>query len=425
MKFLRTISTRRLLASIVGLLVAAGAGTALAVAASGPGPVPRSESLAKAFHGALGAPKVAGITADISFTNNLIGSTAFTGGSSDPILQGASGRLWLSGDHQLRLELQSPNGDAQVLVNQHSFWISDPSSHTVYEGSLGTGGGKNAGNAAAKSGAADNPGIPTVAKIQSELNKLMSHVDVSGAIPSDVAGQAAYTVQVSPKHDGGLLGSAELAFDAVRGVPLRFAIYARGNPTPVLELKATNITYGAVPASDFAVTPPAGDKVVKVSSPSGHGSPAGHSSAKGRHRELNGTSAVAAALPFKLVAPSELVGLPRHTVKGLDWGGHPAALVTYGQNLGGIVVIEQSAPAKTASAPGATRQSSGSGSGNSSSQDSGSGGLSLPTVSINGATGSELDTALGTVVRFTRGGVAYTVLGSVPAAAADAAARAL
>jgi hypothetical protein len=52
-------------------------------------------------------------------------------------------------------------------------------------------------------------------------------------------------------------------------------------------------------------------------------------------------------------------------------------------------------------------------------------GLNLPTVSINGVTGQELDTALGTMVRFTRAGVAYTVLGSVPPAAADAAARAL
>jgi hypothetical protein len=52
-------------------------------------------------------------------------------------------------------------------------------------------------------------------------------------------------------------------------------------------------------------------------------------------------------------------------------------------------------------------------------------GLTLPTVSINGVTGQELDTALGTLVRFTRAGVAYTVIGSVPAAAADAAARGL
>ena len=97
----------------------------------------------------------------------------------------------------------------------------------------------------------------------------------------------------------------------------------------------------------------------------------------------------------------------------LDWAGHPAALVTYGQNLGGLAVIEQQAK------PG-TRRSRLRG------RAAGIGrGLNLPTVSINGTTAQELDTALGTVVRFTRGGVSYTVLGSIPAAAADAAARAL
>ena len=54
-------------------------------------------------------------------------------------------------------------------------------------------------------------------------------------------------MSIGPKHDAGLLGSAELAWDAVRGVPLRVAVYARGNSTPVLELKATNVSYGAVP----------------------------------------------------------------------------------------------------------------------------------------------------------------------------------
>ena len=42
------------------------------------------------------------------------------------------------------------------------------------------------------------------------------------------AGQPAYTVRIAPKHDGGLLGAAELAWDAARGVPLRVAVYAAG-----------------------------------------------------------------------------------------------------------------------------------------------------------------------------------------------------
>jgi hypothetical protein len=51
--------------------------------------------------------------------------------------------------------------------------------------------------------------------------------------------------------------------------------------------------------------------------------------------------------------------------------------------------------------------------------------LSLPKISINGTSGQELDTALGTVVRFDRGGVGFVVAGSVPPTAAEAAARGL
>ncbi len=105
--------------------------------------------------------------------------------------------------------------------------------------------------------------------------------------------------------------------------------------------------------------------------------------------------------------------MPRQSVRLLSWGDKPAALVTYGKGLGGIVVIEQAAPSKAASAS-STSESSGD-----------QPGFSLPTVSINGATGTELDTALGTVVHFSRGGVSYTVLGSVPPVAAEKAARAL
>ena len=50
MKFLRTASTRRLLAIIAGVVIAIAAGTAIAVAAAGNGPVPQRESLAQALH---------------------------------------------------------------------------------------------------------------------------------------------------------------------------------------------------------------------------------------------------------------------------------------------------------------------------------------------------------------------------------------
>ena len=51
--------------------------------------------------------------------------------------------------------------------------------------------------------------------------------------------------------------------------------------------------------------------------------------------------------------------------------------------------------------------------------------LRLPQININGATGTELATALGTVVTFERNGISYTVAGSVPPQAAEQAAREL
>jgi hypothetical protein len=406
-RYLRTVSTRRLLAIIAGLMTAIIAGTAIALAAAGNGPVPPRKPLAQAVHGALGARTVTGITARITFHNRLIAASNFQG--SDPILSGATGRLWLSpSTHRLRLELQSDSGggDAQLVVNNRSFWVYDPSAHTVYEGTLP--------NHRDRAGKAKAHKLPSVAQIQADINRVARRVDLSGAIPGDVAGHAAYTVRVGPKHSAGLLGAGELAWDAIRGVPLRIAVYARNQSTPVLELKATDISYGAVPASDFNVAPPSTAKVVKVAAPTG-ANPTGPKAARDRlrhrsHHEVSGVKAVAAKLPFKLDAPSSLVGLTRRGVALLDWGGTPAALVSYGQNLGGIAVLEQTADkhAMPQSQPQGDHR-----------------GFSLPTVSINGATGQELDTALGTVVRFTRNGVAYTVIGSVPPVAADQAARGL
>ena len=406
MAFLRTLSTPRLLAVIAAAVVVAGGGTAIAVAATSGGPVPKQESLAEAVHGALSGPPITGITARISFTNQLISSSDL-GQESDPLLTGASGRLWLSTNHQLlRLELQGDNGDAQVVVNGNSFWVYDPSSATVYKGQLPADGTPSSKSGSGKAGEAE--GIPSIAKIQDEIDQLSKDLDLSGAIPGDVAGQPTYTVTMSPPHSGGLLGAATVAFDAVHGVPLRFSVYATGDSSPVLQLSATDISYGTVPASDFSVSPPAGAKVVNVNVPSASASKATLAHGK-HHASITGAAAVAKSVHFSLVAPKTLVGLPRRSVRLLDWGGSPAALVTYGQNLGGIAVIEQSSPS-TATTPD---------------QSGGHSELSLPTVSIDGVTGDELDTALGTMIHFNRSGVAYTVLGSVPPVAAEAAARGL
>jgi hypothetical protein len=402
MSYLRQISTRRLLTVLVaGLLVAGGGAAAIALAAGGSGPTPPPKALAVAIHDALAAPKPAGVTARIQFTNHLIDAASLQG--ADPLLTGAQGRLWASGD-KLRLELQASDpggggGDVQVMLDGDRLTVVDTGAHTVYRLTLP----KDTGTSSRHDSSAQDA-VPSVARIQQALTALARDATVSGAQPSDVAGRPAYTVRVSPRHDAGLLGGAELAWDAERGVPLRFAVFAGGSGSPVLELRATDISFGPVAAADLSVPEPAGAKVVDLSPAAAPGG------TRKDQAPVTGLDAVQAKVPFKVAAPDRLVGLARHEVRLVDMGGSPGALVTYGQGLGGIAVLQ------TAAEPG----KSGAGA-----NPGGPAGLSLPKISINGASGEELDTALGTVLRFERGGVAYTVVGSVPPAAAEAAARAL
>jgi outer membrane lipoprotein-sorting protein len=380
-RYLRTLSTRSLLVLVAAVALLAGGGAAIAVAAAGgKGPTPPPKALPQALHDALTASQPDGITARIKFTNNLFPSGAVAGQAGSALLSGASGRLWLTNDSRGRLELQSDAGDAQVVWNRSEVTVYDASSNTAYRAKL-------------PAHKQETGTAPSIAKITDFLTKVGQHADVSGARPTDVAGRAAYSVSISPKHDGGLLGSAELAWDAARGVPLRIGIYAQGSASPVLRLEVTHISYGAVPDSDVNVAPPAGAKTVDVGAP-----PASHE--QGKAKPVSGLAAVQAAVGFQVVAPDTLVGLPRQDVRLVG----KAVLVVYGHGLGAIVVVERAADTAAAGK---------------------SGGLlsSLPTVSLDGATGHELATQLGTVLGWQRNGVDFVLAGSLPPAAAETAAR--
>jgi outer membrane lipoprotein-sorting protein len=390
MKFIRTLSTTRLIVLIVAVAAVASGSAALAVAASGGGgPTPSAKPLANAIHDALAGSAPDGITADITFTNRLFPSGALTGAAGSALLSGATGRLWATNDGRGRLELQSNAGDAQIVWNADKVTAYDATSNTVYSFTLPS---------HSTAGAADSGTPPALSEITSFLTELSKQATVSDAQPDNVGDQPAYTVTVSPKHDGGLLGSAELAFDAARGTPLRIAIYAQGSSSPALALEATHVAYGAVvPSSAVDVTPPAGAKVVDLSSAA---SGAAQSGSADQSSKVTGLAAVQAAVDFPIAAPDTLVGLPRQHV-GL--AGDNAALVVYGQGIGAIVVVEHKAD--TAKASGMI--------------------AGLPTVSLNGVTAHELATQLGTVLEWQAGGRSFVLAGSLPPAAAESAAREL
>src|SRR3954463_16009018 len=373
MRFLRTLSTRRLIALCLSAVAIAAGGTAIAIAAGGSGSTPPPKPLARAVHDGLTAPQVQGITARVKFTNHLIDSSGIHG--ANPLLSGADGRLWFAPGKGFRLELQSDNGDAQVVANQRRFFVYDGTSNTAYQGKVP----KHRESRAERSHK-----VPSVGRIQRGLNRARRHkLDISGPVPGNIAGQPAYTVRVAPGEPGGLLGAVELAWDAARGLPLRVAVYARGNSDPVLELVATEVSYGPVDTSNFALSPPSDAHVVNIDT-------------GGRHQRR-----AAKRLPFKVVAPKTLAGRQRSGVRVLHGR---VAVVRYGRNLDGLLVVEKVAKPESS----ANNHH-----------------LEFPTVDVNGATARVIDTPLGSVVTFQRNGVQYTVLGSVHAAVTEAAARAL
>ena len=165
----------------------------------------------------------------------------------------------------------------------------------------------------------------------------------------------------------------------------------------VLAFEATNVTYGAVPDSDVQVSPPAGAKSVDLSSQAQGASNGKDSSTP----PVTGLDAVQKAAPFAAVVPDALVGLPRQDVRLV---GGKTVIAVYGQGLGAIVVVERAKDAGAATASPLAQ---------------------LPQVTIDGTTGHELATQLGTVLTWDRTGVSYVLAGSLPPAAAEAAARSL
>jgi outer membrane lipoprotein-sorting protein len=386
---LRRLPLSRLLL-LCGLVVAIGASLTALAFALGTGPTPPPKPLAEAVHDALagagaGGNQIQGVSANVQLTDHLLEGANLAGGSSgsagqlssSPLLTGASGRLWISKVGRVRLELQSEKGATKIYYDGHTVSIYDASSNTLYhytppthEAGAGDGSGADGNSGSGDSGTAATTAHepPTVAKIEEAVSRLGRHANVSGATPTDIAGQAAYTVRVSPKESGSLLGAAELSWDAVNGVPLRAAIYSSTSSAPALELATTSISYGPIEASAFEFTPPANAKVEEVTLPHKHDSKPGQT----------------------------------------DQDGERPHVTTEGHGLTTVAVLES----KTNKA----------GADNSAEAALPEG---LQKVKIDGIEAAELPTELGTLLSFERSGVRYLLAGAVSPAAVEAVAKGL
>ncbi|MGH2833327.1 MAG: LolA family protein, partial [Solirubrobacteraceae bacterium] len=138
MNILRRLPLSRLLL-LIGLLVAIGIGGTTLALALGTGPTPPHKPLAEAVHDALAAQPVEGVSAQIQWTDRLLEGANLASGNGEasqltksPLISGASGRMWISKQGQVRLELQSEKGDTQIYYDGHTVRMYDASSNTLY-----------------------------------------------------------------------------------------------------------------------------------------------------------------------------------------------------------------------------------------------------------------------------------------------------
>ena len=370
MNILRRLPLSRLLL-LCGLVIAVGVSATALASALGSAPTPPPKPLAAAVHDALGAAPVEGFSANVTLTNHLVeGANLASGGngeagqlSSSPLLSGASGRVWIAKDGRVRIELQAEKGDTEIYYDGHTATLFDASTNTVYRYVAPSEGASKQPEASG-----ETHEVPSLAKIEEAITKLEKHANLIGATPSDVAGQPTYTVRVSPKESGSLIGGAELSWDSNNGVPLRAAVYSSTSSSPVIELAATGeVSFGPVEASVFEFKPPAGAKIQDVKLPEESSSSGG-------------------------TPPS-------------DGSSHPT-VTKHGRGIGGVVVVED--------------KNARSGQKESSALPEG-----LPKVKINGQSATELSTALGTLLTFERSGVRYVVGGFVAPSTVEDVARGL
>ncbi len=188
--------------------------------------------------------------------------------------------VWYAGPARVRIALPVSFGETDLRVNGNQVWLWESHSQTATHYVL--------------------PALPTPAQIRSAksarlrmlhvpalrpkkaeapiarwnnmpltpqqaVSKLLkaigptTKVTVNGS--ADVAGRAAYQLQIAPRSTQSLIDRIVVAVDAKTSVPLRLQVFARGTASPALQIGFTSLSLATPAMSNFTFTPPAGAHV--------------------------------------------------------------------------------------------------------------------------------------------------------------------
>jgi outer membrane lipoprotein-sorting protein len=318
-----------------------------------------------------------------------------------------SARIWHGGTDKFRAELQGKNGD-QIFVKNGSEVRS-------YDGATNT----------LRTGEKPEPeGSPDEAASPEKINEILSDIsptsDLKTGPPEEFAGRWAYPLTLEPKDKSQtLVEKAEALVDAETFVPLSFELYAQDNPDPVIRYEASDFKVGDVPDERFQLETPPGAKVVS-NEESGSGKEQGGKN--GEERGAQTVASVAEAQKSVTFPVKQLAGAPGgRELTEIRVAGSDKVIQTYGSGWGTIAFAQKADQGSAEDTDAAQRESSGS------EADNGRGEQSeVPTVDLGGGVeAKEISTPIGTALSWSADGVSYSLVGSVPAADLEEAARGL
>jgi len=164
-------------------------------------------------------------------------------------------RVYADGPTKQRVQIMDQLAERDAIRNGSDVWTFDSKTNTATHAVLpsGSAGGMNQGKSA-----------PAVSPDQL-AQRFLAAADATTAVtlgPSaSVAGHSAYTLVLTPKSAGTLVGSVHVLVEAKTGFPLGVDVYAKDQADPAFHSAFTQLDLAAPDASVFAFTPPPGATV--------------------------------------------------------------------------------------------------------------------------------------------------------------------
>lgn len=169
-------------------------------------------------------------------------------------------RVYLDGPEKARVQVMDRMAERNAVRNGDELWFYNSKDNTAAHAQL----------PADADGRHESP-PGTVATPEELADKLLAKLDASTDVTVgadvQVAGRAAYNLQLTPTSEATLVESVAIAVDGESGLPLGVEVKARGQAEPAFSVAYTSITLGAPDAAIFNFTPPPGATVEEIPVP--------------------------------------------------------------------------------------------------------------------------------------------------------------